>query len=260
MRTKVLLGLAALAAGAVTSMAQSNVYSLNIVGYCNVPTPAGYTFQSNPMDNGNNSAVTVIPNPNPGGGGLGPWDGSAIQEWTGTGFKVSLFDSLTDDTTTGFTDPNGNAVPAPVLTSGKGYLINNGGASNVITYVGNVRGPGTNTLSLPVRVTPYAVGSMLPLSGGVSAGLGFKNPNPGGSGLGPLDGCAIQTLKVTPAGLAAGYKVALFDSLTDDTTTGFTDSNGNPVPEPTIGIGGGFFFVNNSPSTYTWTQILTNSP
>src|SRR5256885_10449229 len=99
MRTKVLLGLAVLAAGAATSMAQSNVYSLNIVGYCNVPTPAGYTFQSNPMDNGNNSAVVVIPNPNPDPSGtsgqLGPWDGSAIQEWTGTGFKVSLFDSLT---------------------------------------------------------------------------------------------------------------------------------------------------------------------
>jgi len=260
MRTKVLLGLAALAAGAVTSMAQSNVYSLNIVGYCNVSTPLGFTYQSNPLDNGNNSATAVIPNPNPGGGGLGPWDGSSIQEWTGTGFKVSLFDSLTDDTTTGFTDPNGVPVPAPSLTSGKGYLINNGNVSNVITYVGNVRGPGTNVLSLPVRVTPYAVGSMLPLSGGVSSGLGFKNPNPGGGGLGPLDGASVSTLKVTGSGAAAGYRVALFDSLTDDTTTGFTDPNGVPVPEPQIPIGGGFFFVNGSSGTYNWTQILTNSP
>jgi len=260
MRTKVLLGLAALAAGAATSMAQSNVYSLNIVGYVNKPTPSGYTFQSNPLDNGNNSATVVIPNPNPGGGGLGPWDGSSIQEWTGTGFKVSLFDSLTDDTTTGFTNPNGVPVPAPILTSGKGYLINNGNASNNITYVGQVRGPGTNTQAFAVRVTPYAIGSMLPLSGGVSTDLGFKNPNPGGGGLGPLDGASVSTLKVTGSGAAAGYRVALFDSLTDDTTTGFTDPNGVPVPEPSISMAGGFFFVNQTPSTYTWTQILTNSP
>jgi len=258
MRTKVLLGLAALAAGAVTSMAQSNVYSLNIVGYCNVPTPAGYTFQSNPLDNGNNSATVVIPNP---GDGVNPTtrDGSSIQEWTGTGFKVSLFDSMTDDTTTGFTDAIGNPVPAPILTSGKGYLYNNGGVSNVNTYVGNVRGPGTNTLAMPNRVPPYAVGSMLPLAGGVSAALGFSNPDPSQT-QGPLDGCSIQTLKVTPSGLAAGYKVSLFDSLTDDTTTGFTDAIGNPVPEPVMTIGQGFFFVNATPSSYTWTQILTNSP
>src|SRR5437763_197776 len=35
MRTKALLCAAALAAGAVTAMAQSNVYSLNVVGYIN---------------------------------------------------------------------------------------------------------------------------------------------------------------------------------------------------------------------------------
>jgi hypothetical protein len=258
MRTKVLLGLAALAAGAVTSMAQSNVYSLNIVGYCNVPAPSGFTFQSNPLDNGNNSATVVIPNP---GDGQNPTalDGSSIQEWTGTGFKVSLFDSLTDDTTTGFTDPNGVPVPPPILSSGKGYLFQNGAASNNITYVGNVRGPGTNVLSLTPRVPPYAVGSMLPLAGTVTQ-LGFNNPFNAGAGQGPLDGCSIQTLKVTGTGLAAGYKVSVFDSLTDDTTTGFTDPNGNPVPEPSFGIGAGFFFVNNSANAFNWTQILTNSP
>jgi hypothetical protein len=263
MRTKTLLGLAVLAAGAATSMAQSNVYSLNIVGYANVPAPSGFTFQSNPMDNGNNSATVVIPNP---GDGVNPTtrDGSSIQEWTGTGFKISVFDSLTDDTTTGFTDPNGNPVAAPVLTSGKGYLYQNGAASNNITYIGNVRGPGTNVLSLPPRVPPYAVGSMLPLAGPVRSALGFNNVNPDPSGtsgqFGPLDGCSIQTLKTTPSGLAAGYKVSVFDSLTDDTTTGFTDPNGNAVPEPTFAIGAGFFFVNNSTATFNWTQILTNSP
>src|SRR5438270_9330702 len=48
MRTKTLLCMAALAAGVATSMAQ-NVYSLNIVGYANVPNPVGYTFKTAPF-------------------------------------------------------------------------------------------------------------------------------------------------------------------------------------------------------------------
>jgi len=53
MRTKALLLSAALvAAGVASSMAQSNVYSLNIVGYVNVPIPQGFSILSNPLDDG----------------------------------------------------------------------------------------------------------------------------------------------------------------------------------------------------------------
>jgi hypothetical protein len=260
MRTKTLLALAVLAAGVATSMAQSNVYSLNIVGYANVPVPVGFTFHSNPFDNGNNGANVVIPNPNPGGGGLGPWDGAEIHEWVNVGFKVSVFDSLTDDTTTGFTDRNGSPVPIPVLSSGKGYLMNNPGTSNNITYIGNVRGPGTNTLTYPGSSKPYAVGSTLPLAG-TPFQLGFTNGPPDGvTGLGPLDGVEIQTLVRAPNGQGAGYLVRVFDSLTDDTTTGFTDRNGSPQPAPQIAIGQGFFLNNPNSGTVTWKQVLTNSP
>src|SRR3954451_14568718 len=111
MRTKTLLCMAAMAAGVATSMAQSNVYSLNIVGYANVPAPAGFTFQSNPFNTGvTNGANEVIPN-------TGAWDTAEIHEWLGTGFKVSVFDSLTDDTTTGFTTRAGNPTPPPLLSS-----------------------------------------------------------------------------------------------------------------------------------------------
>src|SRR5436309_353228 len=134
MRTKVLLGLAVLAAGAATSMAQSNVYSLNIVGYCNVPVKGGYSFLSNPLDNGNNSATTLFPNPNPDPSGtsgqLGPLDGCSIQTLKTTptgqasGYDVSVYDSLTDDTTTGFTDVAGTtAKPIPQIAIGQGFFI-----------------------------------------------------------------------------------------------------------------------------------------
>src|SRR6516164_550275 len=53
MRTKVLLCAAAVAAGALSSMAQSNVYSLNVVGYVNVPIVGGgsYNMIANPLNN-----------------------------------------------------------------------------------------------------------------------------------------------------------------------------------------------------------------
>src|SRR5258706_2955810 len=159
MRTKTLLSLAVLTAGVATSMAQSNVYSLNIVGYVNASVPSGFTYHSNPLDNGTNGASQVFDN------SAGAWDNTEVHEWVNTGFKVSVFDSSTADTTTGFVDRNFNPVPVPILGSGKGYLINNPGASNNITYVGTVRGPGTNTMSFPGSTLPVAVGSTLPDSG-----------------------------------------------------------------------------------------------
>jgi hypothetical protein len=60
MRTKALILSAALvAAGVASSMAQSNVYSLNIVGYVNVPVPAGFSILSNPLDDGLNDSNVI---------------------------------------------------------------------------------------------------------------------------------------------------------------------------------------------------------
>jgi len=63
MRTKTLLAAAAiLAAGLASSLAQSNVYSLNVVGYANVSLPAGFTIIGNPLQGTNNGINTVLPN------------------------------------------------------------------------------------------------------------------------------------------------------------------------------------------------------
>src|SRR5260370_42625696 len=64
MRTKALLCAAALAAGAVTSMAQSNVYSLNVVGYVNKSFQNGFfTLVCNPLDDGTNTLGSILQNP-----------------------------------------------------------------------------------------------------------------------------------------------------------------------------------------------------
>ncbi len=246
MRTKVLLGLAALAAGVATSMAQSNVYSLNIVGYVNVALPKGFSFQSNPLDAGVTNGANEVYN-----NSTGQYDFCEIHQWNGTGYTISVFDSSTDDTSTGFTDRPGNPVKPPVLSSGQGYLFNvvNGSPVTNATYVGNVR-VGTNSTAY-ANSSLTAVGSALPLSGGISTALGMNNS------AGAFDFAEIEQA-VRSGTQITGFKISVFDSSTDDTSTGFTDRPGNPVPEPQVALGEGFYFHNASGHAITWTQVLLN--
>src|SRR5437867_2257855 len=63
MRTKTLICAAALAAGALTSWAQSNVYSLNVVGYVNRSfLNQNFIFVANPLMNGGNYLSNLFNN------------------------------------------------------------------------------------------------------------------------------------------------------------------------------------------------------
>jgi hypothetical protein len=121
MRTKTLLLTAALAAaGALTSMAQSNVYSLNIVGYVNTTiTGSGsgkFTMIANPLDAGTNTIGNLIP--------TAP-DFTAVYLWTGSGLNIATFSFGSWD------------HPEYTLAPGQGAFINTGTTfSN--TFVGNV--------------------------------------------------------------------------------------------------------------------------
>jgi hypothetical protein len=242
MRTKTLLCMAALAAGVATSMAQ-NVYSLNIVGYCNVPCNSGFHFYSNPLDTGTNGANQVFDNSGPGF----QWDGCEIQQWNGVGFIATLFDSSSP---TGFTDGGGvNPVPPPTLGSAKGFVFNNTSPSNNIVFVGTVR-TGTNTTTFPANdPVRKSMGSPLPYAGTITS-LGFTN------GPMPLDACEFIELRTTipgNGGASSGFKTTLWDS---GSGTGFTDVPGNPVPEPVVPIAGGFLFGNPNNTAVVWTQVL----
>jgi hypothetical protein len=234
------LGVAALAVSAVSSMAQANVYSLNIVGYANVPNPNGFTFQTTPFRaNPTNDAANLILPAN-----TGQYDGDQVLKWTGLSWAINNLDSASP---TGFSDSGGNPVPAPTLPSGLGYLYNNqSGVSNNLTYVGEVR-TGTNTVSIPYPPEFRAVGSPAPLAGGVSTVLQLTNPG------GVLDGDAVQTMVRNPSGSVKGFSSFNFDSAAG---TGFSDSGGNPIPEPQIAVGQGFFFDNVNATTVTWKQVL----
>jgi hypothetical protein len=223
MRTKLLAAAALLAAGVATSMAQSNVYSLNIVGYVNVPI-GGLSAISNPLRAGTpaDRADQVIPFS----------DGDNIQVWTGVSWSAYTMDSLSG---TGWTDNNGDVAltALPVLGPGKGFFYGNNTGKTNITFVGEVR-TGTNNVAIPGGLSP--LGSPLPLGGLISSGA----PN-----LQVQDGDNVQFWTGT------GWNAITRDSLSG---TGWTGNSGD-VPEPSLTVGQGFFYGNNV-GPFNWQQIL----
>ncbi len=162
MRTKTLLAAAAfIAAGVASSMAQSNVYSLNIVGYYNVPISGALTPIANSLKA--DAAGTpdrldkVIPYA----------DGNNIQVWNGAGWDLWAMDSIS---ATGYVNPQGGdaaLTSLPVLGPGIGFFYGNNIGTTNVTFVGEVR-TGTNTIAIPAGLKP--IGSPLPVGGLVSTG------------------------------------------------------------------------------------------
>src|SRR6266700_1270057 len=154
MKTIAVLTVAAIAASAVPSMAQSPVYSSNIVGYAKVNIPAGYSLLANPLSagvtNGANEIMPII-------------DGELILTWNNvtkkfnqTGYDSGFGGWVQADGTTA-------SVP-PSLPPGKGFFFNNPNGPTNGTFVGQVvPSPGAanaNQLALP---TGYSlIGSPLP--------------------------------------------------------------------------------------------------
>jgi hypothetical protein len=160
MRTKTLLLAAALTAAGIASIqAQSNVYSVNVVGYVNVTVPGNaYALIANPLNATNNSLGSVIASPPPAT--------TFYKYTTGSGYEIFTFDEFDLAWT-----PNGNVSLAP----GEGGFIKNPLATPItLTFVGEVL-QGSLTNDLPAG---YSVrSSKVPQSGLVSTTLGLPaNP------------------------------------------------------------------------------------
>jgi len=174
MRTKLaVFTAAALAAGALSSQAQSNVYSLNVVGYVTVSVTNGFNFVANPLDldgtGTNNTVVGVFSNTLP--------SGSQVFKFGAGGFNTIL--TFSRGTWSGNASMNpGEAVFLSV-------------PSNLsVTMVGQVlQGSQTNIYISPTG--GYSLlSSVIPLSGGVQTTLGFT----------PLSGTQVYLY-----GTVAGY-------------------------------------------------------
>jgi len=128
MRTKALLLAAAFAAaGVATSMAQ--VYSVNAVGYVNVPVDPGFNMVSNPLTAADNTV------------------GNLFKNFQGTipgGLKVFIFDPTTSQfVTVQYDDIDNKFIPdadaARTVLPGNGvFVFNPGAAALTLTFVGEV--------------------------------------------------------------------------------------------------------------------------
>jgi len=151
MRTKTLLLTAALAAaGALSSMAQSNVYSLNIVGYVNLSLTNGFNCVANPLDSGSNTIQNVFSTNLP--------NGSVVYKFSAGGFNNS------------YAFARGSWSGDASLNPGESVMVLVPSVTTVTT-VGNVL---TGTNSNPNLVTGYSlIASQVPLSGAVQTTLGY---------------------------------------------------------------------------------------
>jgi hypothetical protein len=160
MRTKTLLAAAAmLAAGLASSMAQSNVYSLNVVGYVNKTLTGGgkYTAIANPLNTSSNTFGSLL---------AGLPDGSEVLKFNSTIADYDIIDKFGGNWF-------GAQGAATTLNPGEGVLIFINGGNVTNTFVGEVlQGSLTNAFPSGYR----QAGNQVPDSGTVTA-LGLVPPN-----------------------------------------------------------------------------------
>jgi hypothetical protein len=147
MRTKALLGLAALAVGLSTSVAQ-NVYSLNVVGYINITLQANkahlLSIPLAPVDGNFNITNTIVLD-----NGDGSQDLSELFAWNGTAWSSpSTWFSGAWDT-------------PMVISNGVGYFLL-ASANSTLTFVGQVP-QGALAYNIPLNVSTLA--NQVPVSG-----------------------------------------------------------------------------------------------
>jgi len=218
MRTKTaILTAAFVAAGALSSMAQSNVYSLNVVGYVNVPLVSGFNMIANPLDldgTGTNNTVsgtfgTSLPN------------NSQVYKFSAGGFNNTYI----------FARGSWSAgASTATLNPGEGIFLSVPTGTN-FTFVGNVlQGSETNQFIAPGFTL---LGSKIPLSGGLQTTLQYT----------PVNGDSVDIYDQSLNSGAGGYHPFVFS-----TRGGWSPS------EPQIAPGVGFFLSTTSSS---WVQNFT---
>ena len=236
MRTKTLLLTAALvAAGVATSMAQSNVYSLNIVGYVNVPVTANkFYLLANPFTDGAgdniNNVFTASLNPNAAG-----FDSSSLWTFSATGGYIPEGYNAASAT-------NGTWAPGTTsLAPGKGFWFQPA-ASGTITFTGSVVLSSTNTLLGNGNSEFNLVGSAYPASTNlVGLGINWLAVNNGAG----QDGDGVYRWDPVAQNFSPAFGFNF--------GTGWAPGNTNG---PTLNVAEGFFYLNAN-NTDQWIQSFT---
>ena len=221
MRTKTILTAAAvLAAGALTSMAQSNVFSLNVVGYYNIQTVKGFQMIANQLDldgtGVNNTLQSVFGTQLPSASKIFVFSGGA-------------FTATATVNASGNWLGNTNAANL-LLQPGKGAFLQipaSAASAPSVTFVGNVL---QGTESTPYNTGYNIVSAHTPRSGGVQTVLGLT----------PSSGDFV--FQFNPGTQSVGTK---------HTSNGTTWLGGEPTP----GIGESFWY--NAKVAKSWSETFT---
>jgi hypothetical protein len=222
MRIKTLLLTAGLvAAGVATSMAQSNVYSLNVVGYVNLTVVPGYNLIANQLDvDGIDNVNVALTNGVP--------DQTQLSQFTGAGFTSPIIYYAGY----GWFDQNFNAATNTVYPGKPFFLYNSGTTTNTVTLVGTVL-QSTNSFA-------------------ISAGYGFYSVVPPvASDLDTNAFPAEDQMQYTTFTAGHGYTSPYIYYA----GYGWFDQNFNQVfPTPAVGTG---FVIYNPDSATNWVQSFT---
>jgi hypothetical protein len=244
MRTKtsktLLTAFAALAAGTLAVSAQ--VYSQNIVGYVTQTLPGTTTEFSvvvSPLQGSTNLAEDVL------SGSLNA--GDTLYFWTGTTYYSTTYWGGPNGFLTppqDWIDENNVTTNSPNLNPGEGFFyLNNSGANETNVYVGSVIL--TNAIDLTANPDFSVVGSTPPVAGLLDS-TNFNLPLDAG------DTCYIWTGTTYYSSTYWGGPNG-FLSPPDD----WIDENNVTTNAPSVTVGQGFFYLNNSGSDEEWDQSLS---
>jgi len=153
--------LAALAAGAITAMAQSNVYSLNVVGYVNTVFPTNkYVLVAAPLDAGTNNLTTLIPSaPNL----------SKVLTW-------NTLNQGYDSSQPTYATKSSKWSPDIAIPAGKGFFVKTpAGGAFTNTWVGNVW-QGSLSNSIHGNNGYELIGSLVPIGGSLTTNVLAQYP------------------------------------------------------------------------------------
>ena len=225
MRTKSILAAAAIiAAGAASSQAQSNVYSLNVVGYVNVVCSNGFTMVNNPLVPSNSQVGTLLKD-NANGGTVPA--GSALFVYVNGSYVINLNDEF----------GGGWDNASQTITNGQGFFFqNNSGSTTTLTFVGEVpQGALTNSL----RPGFNMVGSKVPQAA-------FLDD----LGLSSQGGDAVYKYE------NGNFRIYLKDEFDASWSSSAIDFD--VVKGPTLAVGQAmFYFRSDAVGTPTWVRNFT---
>jgi len=235
MRTKTLALSTLLGAlGAASAVAQTNVYSINAVGYINIVLQPGFNMIACQLQTTNNTIGALFNN---SGGAFG--QNSVFSKWNNsTSHYQQDFLSSSSNYSNGWA--SGGTI---TLNPGEaGWFQNVTGHAITNTFVGTVP-QGTNTVNIGRGFNQ--VSSPVPFSGDVVTNMGLYNYNND-------DVISVWQNPATPSAHYVNYFVN-FSSGSE----GYNNQWSSPG-DPQVNVGQGFWY--NATASLSWVQVFEINP